>query len=483
MRIYIIFFALLLSKTCYPQKINYTDDKLPINDLKMDLQVLQEELEQNHPGLYNYESKAAIDSVFLSMENGLKNDLSVIEFYRELAILNSVIKDAHTKVLVPEAFQRAINDSLPRFPFALHYDGQKLLVLRNLSNDETVKISWEVQSINGIPRKSLIENMLSTISRDGYNLSGSIAKLNHDFGGYYAYVYGCLDKYGIELLDLEGNSISKTIEALKVDEIINNKQKRYGENETRTEVPVSVTFDNDIAVIAIRTFNAEKFKPLGLSYKQVFKNIFKQFKTKGIQTLIIDVRDNQGGWPEVADELLSFLIKTPFKHYKSEFALVNKVENKDNYLRNGYITHFEKLRKKKVEKGYLTSWNQPLIKPKKEAFTGSIYVLINGNTASQAGEFSGLLKDKTQAVFIGEETQGNPKLLCGGHIATLMLPNSKIRMEIPLQRVEVNIGFSAKGRGLIPDLKVDSSLENVISEKDEVLDYALKLIKKNSDED
>lgn len=473
----ILLFILVFSKSCYPQQINNPNAKIPVNDLKADLRVLQDELTLNHPGLYNYESKATIDSVFRLMDKRLNKDLSLIAFYRELAVLNSVIKDAHTKVLVPRSFQRAINDSLPRFPFALHYDGQKLLVLRNLSDDETIKTGWEVKSINGISKKSLIEHMLSTISRDGYNLSGPIAKLNHDFGGYYAYVYGCPDKYVIEFSDLEGNSISKTIEALKVDKIINNKQKRYGENETRNEVPVSVTFENDIAIISVTSFNAEKFKPLGLSYKQVFKNIFKQVKTKGIQTLIIDVRDNRGGWPEVADELLSFLIKTPFKHYKSEFALVNKVKNKDSYLRNGYITHFERLRKKKVEKGYLTSWNEPFIKPKKELFTGSIYILINGGTASQAGEFSGLLKDKTQAVFIGEETKGNPKLLCGGHIATLILPNTKTRIEIPLQKVEVNISFNTEGRGVIPDYTVGNSLDEFVSEEDEAMEYTLSLIR------
>ena len=93
-----------------------------------------------------------------------------------------------------------------------------------------------------------------------------------------------------------------------------------------------------------------------------------------------------------------------------------------------------------------------------------------------ASEFAGLLADKSRAILIGEESGGNPKYLTGGDIATLILPNSKIKVHIPLRKVITNIRHESKTTGVIPDYEVSVTIEDRLNQRDPIMNFAKKLI-------
>ncbi|MEX0273089.1 MAG: hypothetical protein AB3N16_01790 [Flavobacteriaceae bacterium] len=116
----LIFFGIM---GCQAQQINDLTKMFSVAQLHEDIRVLERELKSNHPGLYTYTSPMEMDSVFNALNQSVAEGMNTMRFYRRLAVLNSVIKDSRTKVRVPRPYQRVLDDSLPCFPFSLHYQG------------------------------------------------------------------------------------------------------------------------------------------------------------------------------------------------------------------------------------------------------------------------------------------------------------------------------------------------------------------------
>ncbi len=78
------------------------------------------------------------------------------------------------------------------------------------------------------------------------------------------------------------------------------------------------------------------------------------------------------------------------------------------------------------------------------------------------------------ATIIGSETGGYRKGTNGGQLFFLWLPHSKIEIDIPL------IGYypltEQSDRGLLPDILVTPTLEDLLSKKDKELEKALAII-------
>jgi len=474
---HIIFFLVLMSSVlCFAQNPNKLFTK---SELHADFQLLQQELKANHPGLYIYSSQQEVEKAFQTIKASLDQPMSGIDFYRKLIPLNAIIKDAHTQFIIPESFNQLRNTTLPRFPFALHFDGSQLKVKRNLSDNENIQIGWEVLEINKEPFGKLIEEFTAAVSSDGDNVTLPVYKLNYDFSGVYSALKGCPSSFEIKFKDLAGQVQSMNVKALLVKEIVANQKERYPKLKSEKKKPLQLEIKNDIAILTVRTFIGETIKATGQSYEKYFKEAFAKIHAVGANHLIIDIRDNLGGWPEMGDELLSYLISKPFHHAKSDWTVTNKIAHPEYYKRDDYLKHFKRLRFKKSENGYEVFWNEPAVKPKKNNFAGQVYVLSNGFSCSQSGAFAGLLKDKSNTIFIGEEPGGNATQCCAGDMITLVLQNTKVKLILPLRKLSLNVSSKNTGHGVIPDHEIKPTVNDLQEGRDVVMDFTLKLCNQN----
>ena len=470
---YIVFFLVLtLSVVGLAQDPNKLFTK---SELQADLQLLEQELKANHPGLTTYSTKGEVEEAFQAIEASLDQSMSGIDFYRKLVPLHAVIKDAHTKFVIPASFDQARNTTLPRFPFALYFDGSQLKILRNLSNNENIQVGWQVLEINKEPFGKLIKEFTSVISRDGNNMTFPIKKINYDFSGVYSALKGCPESFEMKFKDLEGQVQNVDVKALLVKEIVANQKERYPSLQKEKKKSLQLEIENGIATLTIPTFLAGIIKANGQSYKKYFKEAFAKINTASVNHLIIDIRDNLGGWPEVGDELLSYLIAEPFYHSKRDWAVVKKIAHPELYEGDAYLKHFKRLRFRESGNGYEVFWNEPKVKPKKNRFAGQVYLLTNGASCSQSGAFAGLLKDKSDAIFIGEEPGGNAKEACAGDMITLVLPNTKVKLILPLRKLTLNVSFENIGHGVIPDHEIIPTVKDIKEGRDAVLDFAKQL--------
>lgn len=138
--------------------------------------------------------------------------------------------------------------------------------------------------------------------------------------------------------------------------------------------------------------------------------------------LIIDLRRNGGGSPEMVQFLCSYFLDNPRKH-------LNSFSYKDPDRLTQYWTYT-----------YL---------PGKRLDTVDIYLLTSANTFSAAEEFAYNLKNMKRATVIGEATGG------GAHDNRFVILSDRFEMSLPFARA-INPVTKAnwEGVGVEPDVKV-----------------------------
>lgn len=92
----------------------------------------------------------------------------------------------------------------------------------------------------------------------------------------------------------------------------------------------------------------------------------------------------------------------------------------------------------------------------KNRFKGKIFILTDGDTRSAASVFCALMKEHTEAVFIGEET-GASRSIQGGMIMKVQLPYSRLIVNFSTARYDLAVSNHSSS-GITPDHKIERSL-------------------------
>jgi C-terminal processing protease CtpA/Prc len=108
-------------------------------------------------------------------------------------------------------------------------------------------------------------------------------------------------------------------------------------------------------------------------------------------------------------------------------------------------------------------------------FVGNVYLLTGIETFSSGTELAMLIKDYNLGKIIGQETGGLPNGY--GDRFDFELPNTKTKVGVSYKWSLRPSGVD-DNRGVIPDIIINHSLLDILSEKDIEMDYALSLIKK-----
>lgn len=149
--------------------------------------------------------------------------------------------------------------------------------------------------------------------------------------------------------------------------------------------------------------------------------------------------------------LYSYLTDKPFSYYASLEAVERKARPEEH----------PQLR-----------LQQPAAAP----FLGKVYFLINGNSFSATAEFCAVARSERRGEFIGEETSGGYYGNTSGYDTLLLLPNTRIKVDIPLIKYTVAVRPAQyPDRGIIPEHVVIPSIADVMAHKDVALEYALRL--------
>lgn len=150
-----------------------------------------------------------------------------------------------------------------------------------------------------------------------------------------------------------------------------SENKKFQVKVERDVVPIKSV---DVALMLNATTGYIKINRFAETTYKEFKSGLLQLKKSGATSLIIDVRDNGGGYVEMATEIA------------------------DEFLKQNQLIVFMKNKKDEVEKSLATQ--------KGNFETGKLAVLINENSASASEILAGAIQDNDRGTIIGRRSFG-----------------------------------------------------------------------------
>lgn len=199
--------------------------------------------------------------------------------------------------------------------------------------------------------------------------------------------------------------------------------------EEINNVPAYVDYNDHTAIIHVLRFDTDT--------GTIIRDFTKEFESRGINKVILDLRDNGGGYVSAAKDLLSLWID-------SQAILIQKsakLPDETTYAAHGQA----KLSDMKT------------------------VVLVNGSTASASEIVAGALKDYGKATIVGETTYGK------GVVQSLVNLSGGTLLKVTTAHWYTPNGNSINGTGVTPDQIVVRSYEDINKNIDPQLDAALAL--------
>ena len=480
--IIIIFFCLLNYQYLYSQDDpgkTYTADQI-----KQDFTILRNALEEGHAGLYRYTPKKELAEHFESIEDNLDRPMKELEFYRMLVPLIAHIHDGHTGISLSQSLENSLSAAPNLFPINLRFVDKKAYLFRNYSENNNIVMGSELLAINDFPITEILQKMLLFIPNDAHIQTSKYRKLEGTayFGRLINLIYGSSGSYTLTCLDPRGDTDKNyVVKAIKPADLNAIASKRYpGVFDERP--PIELNYRDGVPVLTVRTFSARAYQSAKIGYPTFLKSAFQELEEKKADHLIIDLRDNGGGTDAYGKILFAHLIDKPFQFYNHLRA--NNI--KFSFFQYTGIPpaqqkEFPQSFKKNEEGTYDLMFHPNLgeQKPIPPIFKGKVYVLLNGNSFSGTGECTSLMHFHKVATFIGEECGAGYYGNTSGFMPRLTLPNTKIRLRIPMIRYTMAVSGYPKDRGIIPDYPVSATIEDLLNDRDAVMEFVFDLINRD----
>jgi hypothetical protein len=457
---------------CIALSVSALAQTLTPEQLQTDFTRFRTALNEVHPEMYRYTPKSTFDSLFTATAARLNRSMTQQEFYVTMVPLLVALHDGHIKWIVSGRDEHYPFSTDKLFPLKLYFLNNKAWVVGNYGAGN-VPDGAELVSINGQPMAAIIQKLLPNMTfADGDRIGGKYEDLNRYFSGYYATFIGAPNTF--EIVYRAGNE-DKTATLVPVTE---KTIKNYVEaHKPAPQKPFRLTFaDQQTAIMTIERFWSDKKEQ---DFHKFLKDSFHELKEKGVQSLVLDLRDNEGGEESWGVKLYTYLAEKPFRYYDHISVRQKKKFSFPAWTSNLY-KKLKWLAVKKRDNGYIMTMLPGLKtkKPNRDAFHGKLYVLLNGNSFSVTTEFAARVHADNRATFVGQESGGGYKVNSSGIFTITQLPNSKIDLGIGMFGFNMaNVPANIKeGQGIIPDHVVVPTVNDIVKHQDPAMNYTIKLI-------
>lgn len=456
--------------------------------LRADFDLLVNALKEAHTGLYWYSSEKQFDSIAAMQRLKIKDSLNSLEFYNITAAVVAFSKEDHCDIYIPQPASAWLKEHGRFLPLAVVSLNEKIYILNNPLPGVATK-GHELLKVNGVTIASVYGHIFNTFAADGFIRSSKFRYLDHSkLAIEYAKTIGQPQAFTIvtrnpktglkEKHDLEACSFPAFLS-------INAQLKEQGLIKANLP-PATIDINPTRAILTFNTFGNSEYEEAGTDFKSFVRAAFDSIRASGTKDLIIDIRENGGGSEGNEDYLFSFLAGKPYTKYKNVEA------SAFSYSFLQYTDCRDPEERKELEadlrnEHYLAEDGRILRKPGIEMpaplqpnpYAGNVYILTSGWTYSGGAEFASLMREHTDAVFIGEEVGGGYYGNTSGYSIELTLPNTGIVVDLPLLRFVLDVSDKVPfGRGVLPHYPVQPTIDEYIKGYDAEMEFALRLINK-----
>lgn len=224
----------------------------------------------------------------------------------------------------------------------------------------------------------------------------------------------------------------------KVKLVIQRGGKTLNFEITRAKIEIkSVRWeikDNNIGYIEISRFDSKT--------SELIKEAATELKEKGVKAVVLDLRNNPGGYLDAAVDVSSQFVKNGT--VVTEKRTVGK-EKKEEYHASG--------------NGKLTDSNIPMV------------VLVNEGSASASEIVAGALQDQKRAILVGEKTFGK------GSVQSVESLGQGATLHVTIAHWYTPNGKNINKEGLAPDIEVKVTEDDANSNRDPQLQKSIDYLK------
>lgn len=423
--------------------------------IEEDLNFLINNIEKYNPALsvYHPEFREQAKKVLTSVKG---DSASVYDYFTKVSHICALANEGHFKLgdWKDIAHKAVIEDKIGYLPLATLLTSKKLYVLKDISNERQLKKGDEIVAINGMSMEDILILLLKVTPSDGDITTYAYKKIDDGFNWMYLLYIEQPDSFSIDYLTKGGESKTANIKALIRSNQFENFEKYYGSEKQEPSTDegfYKLSYKDDYAILTLPSFDFRRVNKYDVDAKKLYKTLFTEFNSKGLQHLIIDLRDNTGGRNEFANAIVPYIMKQ---------------NSTDEYMKKTISW----AGKEKVYK---------LPKPSKQVFKHNIYVLVNGKTYSAGSSLTRYLKEYGNATVIGTETGTRYDGFAAGSEHNIILPNSNITIGIPRYHIlfpksKIQQKFN---RGLIPDYEINYTFQDYLENRDLHKEKAIEIIK------
>jgi hypothetical protein len=432
-------------------------------ELKEDLTYLKDMFFKLHTAFADPVKKEHFTRMIGNAERHIQRTMSETEFSKYLSPVIESIHCGHTQVYPSSAMEEYNRKFGKFFPFEMTVIGRRAFLTQDVA--DSAKGS-EILKINGLQMSSILQNLRQKASTEGTAVSAKDQFVAKHFADLYNRNYLPTDSFKVELKDWNKKYVAEhtfaavgfRLEEEPEEEII----KRIDSIQTVVLRPPSFLE------------NAEQF----------FDKTFSMLGGNGISNLIIDLRENTKFRTSDAVFLYSHLTAQPFSYYdRMEMRSADSSLFEEVFIDNKRMTEsMPEFARNITKTDTVTLYsNHASLKAngtKTASFNGNVYILVNGGSSSEAIDFARSIQLLKRGTVIGQEAATSFHGSCDAGEASIILPNSKLRITLPFATYRLATRPMEESL-LHPDHVVHYTIAEIIEKRDKEMEICRDLIVAN----
>jgi hypothetical protein len=418
----------------------YSYPRFSLADLRSDFDNVTTILTTATPQLYTDRTELA--AAIVAQRATLRDQMNELEFFRVLSPLVRRLNCGHSGLDLSSVSVAAVAQQ-KLLPYSVAVIDNRLYVTRSLP-DAAIPVGAEILSINGHSAAEIIPALYDGMTADGANLTLKRVRLNSytsfrtlyylhvDTSPTFATTYASPLTRAPVAVEVAGRP---TAETAALDDPARVLTDGVGASE----------FAPDYALLSVATFNFYDAASQ-TRYNGFIDRFFDEAAQRHSPCVILDLRGNGGGDPNCGSYLVRHLLAAAVPYFSSTTP----------YYPNLVVA----------------------AGPTSNAFSGPVYILIDGGCFSTTGHVCSLLSYHHRGTFIGEETGGS--FACTAATRTVTLTRTQLRLTYSTATFSTAVAGLTPGRGILPEYETVPTVADVLAGRDVTKEFALSLLREGA---